>query len=78
MRCKVWKTTLFMGKSGYKKRYRKRHDCIIYGICYGKSTARGYNAPYFEGVVHYHMGSVLMHRDKEDRKDNVKSAYRTV
>ena len=35
MRCKVWKTTLFRGKSGYKKRYRKRHDCIIYGICYG-------------------------------------------
>ena len=23
------------GKSGYKKRYRKRHNCIIYGICYG-------------------------------------------
>lgn len=26
----------------------------------GKSTARGYNAPCFDGVVHYCMGSVLI------------------
>ncbi len=35
IRCKVRILPLFRGKSGYKKRYRKRHDCIIYGICYG-------------------------------------------
>ena len=35
MRCKVWIFTLFGGKLQYKKRYRKRHNCIIYGICYG-------------------------------------------
>ena len=27
---------------------------------YGKSTARGYNAPCFEHMVHYCMGSVLI------------------
>ena len=58
---------------------KKNHRFLIEnGGFYGIPTVRGYNAPYFEGVVHYHMGSVLMHRDKEDRKDNVKSAYRTV
>lgn len=35
-------------------------------------------APCFEGMVQYSMGLVLMHRDNEDGKDNVKSAYRTV
>ena len=44
----------------------------------GKSTVRGYNAPCFAGVVHYFMGFVLMGWDNEDRKDNIKSAYRTV
>ena len=28
MRCKVWKTTLFLGKNGYKNTYRRRYDCI--------------------------------------------------
>ena len=45
---------------------------------HGIPTARGYNAPCFEGMVHYSMGLVLMHRDNEDGKNNVKSAYRTV
>lgn len=44
----------------------------------GKSTAHRYNAPCFESVVHYFVGSVLMRRDNEDGKDNIKSAYRTV
>ena len=44
---------------------------------FGKSTVRGYNAPCFEGMVHCFMGFALMHRDNEDRKDNIKSAYRT-
>ena len=29
----------------------------------GIPTARGYNTPCFEGMVHYSMGLVLMHRD---------------
>ena len=29
-------------------------------------------------MVHYFMGSILMQQDNEDRKDNIKSAYRTV
>ena len=37
----------------------------------GKSDVRGYNAPCFERMVHYFMGSVLMRRDNEDRKDNM-------
>ena len=44
----------------------------------GKSTAHGYNAPCFDGMVHCFMGSGLMRRDNRDRKDNIKSAYRTV
>ena len=44
----------------------------------GIPTVRGYNAPCFEGMVHCFMGFALMHRDNEDRKDNIKSAYRTV
>ena len=32
-------------------------------------AARGYNAPCFENVVHYYVGSVLMRWDNEDRKD---------
>ena len=44
----------------------------------GIPPVRGYNAPCFEGMVQYSMGLVLMHRDNEDGKDNVKSAYRTV
>ena len=36
---------------------------------YGKSTVHGYNAPCFENVVHYYVGSVLMRGDNEDRKD---------
>ena len=35
----------------------------------GKSDVRGYNAPCFDGMVHYFMGSILMHWDNEDRKD---------
>ena len=35
----------------------------------GIPTARGYNAPCFEGMVHYYIGSVLMLLDNEDRKD---------
>ena len=36
-----------------------------------QSTARGYNAPCFEGMVHYYIGSVLMLLDNEDEKDKV-------
>lgn len=36
---------------------------------YGIPTARGYNAPCFEGMVHCFVGSILMQRDNEDRKD---------
>ena len=37
----------------------------------GKSTAHGYNAPCFEGMVHYCMGSVLMGWDTADGKDRI-------
>ena len=40
----------------------------------GIPTVRGYNAPCFEGMVHYFMGSILMHRDNEDRKDKMRNA----
>ena len=35
----------------------------------GKSTAHGYNAPCFDDMVHCFVGSILMQRDNEDRKD---------
>jgi hypothetical protein len=35
----------------------------------GIPTARGYNAPCFEGMVHNFVGSILMRWDNEDRKD---------
>ena len=35
----------------------------------GIPTVHGYNAPCFENVVHYYVGSVLMRWDNEDRKD---------
>ena len=38
---------------------------------YGKSTTHGYNAPCFVGVVHCYLGSVLMRRDNEDRKNRI-------
>ena len=37
----------------------------------GKSTARGYNAPCFDGVVHCFMGFALMGWDTADGKDNM-------
>ena len=37
----------------------------------GIPTVRGYNAPCFEGMVHYYIGSVLMLLDNEDEKDKV-------
>lgn len=40
----------------------------------GIPTARGYNAPCFEGMVHYFMGSVLMRWDNEDRRDRLSIA----
>ena len=40
----------------------------------GKSTARGYNAPCFESVVHNFVGSILMRWDNEDRKDRLSIA----
>ena len=42
--------------------------------CTGIPTARGYNAPCFENVVHYYVGSVLMRWDNEDRKDRLSIA----
>ena len=36
---------------------------------FGKSTAHGYNAPCFDDMVHCFVGSILMQRDNEDRKD---------
>ena len=36
---------------------------------FGIPTVHGYNAPCFENVVHYYVGSVLMRWDNEDRKD---------
>ena len=47
-----------------KRRFHEEND-VFSGI----PTAHGYNAPCFEGMVHYFMGSILMHRDNEDRKD---------
>lgn len=41
---------------------------------YGIPTARGYNAPCFEGMVHYFMGFALMHRDNGDRRDRLSIA----
>lgn len=41
---------------------------------FGKSTARGYNAPCFESVVHNFVGSILMRWDNEDRKDRLSIA----
>ena len=38
---------------------------------HGIPTVRGYNAPCFEGMVHYYIGSVLMLLDNEDEKDKV-------
>ena len=40
----------------------------------GIPTAHGYNAPCFESVVHYFMGSVLMRWDNEDRRDRLSIA----
>ena len=62
---------------------QKQENCLIYlvdksGNLFGISTVHGYNAPCFDSMVHYFMGSVLMRRDNEDGKDNIKSAYRTV
>ena len=37
----------------------------------GIPTVRGYNAPCFERMVHYFMGSVLMRWDNEDGKDKI-------
>ena len=41
----------------------------------GIPTVRGYNAPCFEGMVHYFMGFALMHRDNGDRKDKIRLLY---
>ena len=38
---------------------------------YGKPTARGYNAPCFDGMVHYFMGFVLMGWGTADGKDRI-------
>ena len=46
---------------------------FVLGI-FGIPTARGYNAPCFEHMVHYFMGSVLMRWDNEDRKDRLSIA----
>lgn len=40
----------------------------------GIPTVHGYNAPCFENVVHYYVGSVLMRWDNEDRKDRLSIA----
>ena len=37
----------------------------------GIPTVRGYNAPCFEGMVHYYISSALMRLDNEDEKDKV-------
>ena len=37
----------------------------------GKPTARGYNAPCFDGVVHCFMGFALMGWDTADGKDRI-------
>ena len=41
---------------------------------FGIPTARGYNAPCFESVVHNFVGSILMRWDNEDRKDKMRNA----
>ena len=65
-------------RRGQTAQRKKSGRTFVLPLFDGKSTARGYNAPCFERMVHYFMGSVLMRRDNEDRKDNIKSAYRTV
>lgn len=46
-------------------------DIISSGNQSGKSTVRGYNAPCFDSMVHYYMGSILMRWDNEDGKDGI-------
>lgn len=41
---------------------------------FGKSAARGYNAPCFKSAVHNFVGSGLMRRDNEEEKDKVSIA----
>lgn len=52
----------------------KRKPQVIKPGVFGKSTARGYNAPCFESVVHNFVGSILMRWDNEDRKDRLSIA----
>ena len=51
-----------------KKNLLKSED---FNRFYGTPTARGYNAPCFEGMVHYYISSALMLLDNEDEKDKV-------
>ena len=53
------------------KVYKEKNDYFTITVLSGKSTARGYNAPCFDGMVHYFMGSILIHRDTADGKDRI-------
>lgn len=51
----------------------KKQKALAFASAFsGKSDVRGYNAPCFDRMVHYFMGSVLMRWDNEDRKDRRK------
>ena len=65
-------------KTNIEHKKKNGKTLVVKPFLSGKSTAHGYNAPCFDGMVHCFMGSGLMRRDNRDRKDNIKSAYRTV
>ena len=77
-----WKSIFGNYPRGYPPRHfrslhfasksQKNTGFLIEIRCFhGIPTARGYNAPCFEGMVHYYIGSVLMLLDNEDEKDKV-------
>lgn len=61
-------TISYQNQPNIKKNLLKSEDFERF---FGISTACGYNAPCFEGMVHYYIGSVLMLLDNEDEKDKV-------
>lgn len=53
----------------------KKQKALAFASAFsGIPTVHGYNAPCFENVVHYYVGSVLMRWDNEDRKDRLSIA----
>ena len=57
---------------------KKTQKPKLLSLLSGIPTARGYNAPCSENVVHNFVGSVLMRWDNEDRKDKMETAENSV